>query len=89
MDSPNANTITASRSSTQSQAQPFPLSELTDATKLSIINAFPSIPTFHAHLDKLDLLDPTRLRPSWDTYFMVSASLPPKVTVLTGLVWYT
>lgn len=75
VDSPNANTITASRSSTQSQAQPFPLSELTDATKLSIINAFPSIPTFHAHLDKLDLLDPTRLRPSWDTYFMTLATL--------------
>ncbi len=49
---------------------------------VSICNNFPSVPALHAYLDQLDLTDEERLRPGWDTYFMVRAhdrasSLPP------------
>lgn len=39
--------------------------------KLKIINSFHSIAEFHRHLDSLDITDAQRLRPQWDTYFMV------------------
>ncbi|KAI0068120.1 hypothetical protein BV25DRAFT_1867175 [Artomyces pyxidatus] len=42
---------------------------------LHVVNDFDTIASLHSHLDDLDLLDPDRLRPSWDTYFMTLASL--------------
>lgn len=36
-----------------------------------IVNGFNTLVELHAHLDSLNLLDPNRLRPTWDTYFMV------------------
>ena len=39
---------------------------------VSICNNFPSLLSLHAYLDELNLLDEERLRPGWDTYFMVS-----------------
>ncbi|KZT62600.1 hypothetical protein CALCODRAFT_533680 [Calocera cornea HHB12733] len=41
-------------------------------THVSVLNGFATIPELHAHLDALDLLDPERLRPGWDSYFMVT-----------------
>ena len=40
-----------------------------------IVNSFESIPQLYEHLDELDLSNPERLRPGWDTYFMQLASL--------------
>ncbi|KAG6837678.1 hypothetical protein H0H93_004954 [Arthromyces matolae] len=48
------------------------LRELIDA---HIFNSFKTVSAFHKHLDDLNLLDPERLRPGWDTYFMTLASL--------------
>ena len=42
---------------------------------LSILNSFPSMSTYHDFLATLDLASPTRLRPTWDAYFMTLASL--------------
>ncbi|ETW75816.1 hypothetical protein HETIRDRAFT_330049 [Heterobasidion irregulare TC 32-1] len=42
---------------------------------LRVINHFDSVQALHSYLDDLDLLNPDRLRPSWDTYFMTLASL--------------
>ena len=39
-----------------------------------IDNSFPTVAALYEHLDKLDLLNMERLRPGWDTYFMVSVS---------------
>jgi dCMP deaminase len=44
---------------------------------VSICNNFPSLPGLYAFLAQLDLLDEERLRPGWDTYFMVSPSPGP------------
>ncbi|EJF66928.1 hypothetical protein DICSQDRAFT_45581 [Dichomitus squalens LYAD-421 SS1] len=40
-----------------------------------VVNAFQSIPSLQDHLEEVNLLDPERLRPGWDTYFMQLASL--------------
>ncbi|TPX50583.1 hypothetical protein SeMB42_g02205 [Synchytrium endobioticum] len=40
------------------------------AADLTILNAFASLPQWHAHLASLALPSPHRLRPSWDEYFM-------------------
>lgn len=42
---------------------------------LSILNVHPTIRSFHTFLGTLDLPSPTRLRPTWDAYFMTLASL--------------
>lgn len=39
-----------------------------------IDNSFATVPALYDHLEKLDLLNMERLRPGWDTYFMVSVS---------------
>lgn len=39
---------------------------------LQICNDFPSVDGLWAYLDQLDLMNEERLRPGWDTYFMVS-----------------
>ena len=40
-----------------------------------ILNTSSSLSDLYGTVDKLDLLDPDRLRPSWDAYFMSLASL--------------
>ena len=42
---------------------------------LRIVNSFPTVPDLYDYLDELDLTNPERLRPGWDTYFMQLASL--------------
>lgn len=37
-----------------------------------VANPYTTIPEFHEYLKRVDLLNPERLRPEWDTYFMVS-----------------
>jgi dCMP deaminase len=39
--------------------------------KLKIDNSFDSIAELHHYLDSLDITNTNRLRPQWDTYFMV------------------
>ena len=48
-----------------------PVQELEKLAHIRIENSYQSIQDFHAHLDSLDLLNVDRLRPHWDTYFMV------------------
>lgn len=38
---------------------------------ITVINNFPSVERLWQHLSELDLLNSERLRPSWDSYFMV------------------
>ncbi|TFK56732.1 hypothetical protein OE88DRAFT_1715646 [Heliocybe sulcata] len=54
---------------------PASLHEVRHMIDLQIVNSFASVAAFETHLDALDLLDPNRLRPDWDTYFMTLASL--------------
>jgi len=42
---------------------------------LQILNHHHSISTYYQFLDTLDLPSPVRLRPTWDAYFMILASL--------------
>ncbi|KAH6630973.1 cytidine deaminase-like protein [Chaetomium sp. MPI-SDFR-AT-0129] len=48
---------------------------LLSRASIRLLNTSPSLADLYATLGKLDLLDPNRLRPSWDTYFMALASL--------------
>jgi dCMP deaminase len=36
------------------------------------MNNFKTIADLEAHLEEVNLLDPERMRPGWDGYFMVS-----------------
>ena len=36
-----------------------------------VANDFDSLPALYSYLDDINLLNPERLRPGWDTYFMV------------------
>lgn len=38
---------------------------------MSIFNDFDSFEQFHSYLEGLHILNEERLRPGWDTYFMV------------------
>jgi hypothetical protein len=38
---------------------------------LHVVNNFDSLAALYSHLDDINLLDADRLRPSWDSYFMV------------------
>jgi len=42
---------------------------------LHVANNFVTVPALYSHLDDINLLNPERLRPGWDTYFMTLASL--------------
>lgn len=44
-------------------------------SSLRILNVQESLYAFHEHLADLDLVNPDRIRPSWDAYFMQLASL--------------
>ncbi|KAJ2803045.1 Deoxycytidine monophosphate (dCMP) deaminase, partial [Coemansia furcata] len=51
------------------------LKRVLSSANVTIANTFATIADLHAHLDHLDLLNPERLRPSWDTYFMLLSEL--------------
>jgi dCMP deaminase len=48
---------------------------LSSRAHMHILNNFPTITAFHAALSTLSIVSSTRLRPSWDAYFMTLASL--------------
>lgn len=54
------------------------LMPLVSRASLHLINFSDDLNSFHASLEKLNLTDKTRLRPSWDAYFMQLASLAAK-----------
>ncbi|KZS93018.1 hypothetical protein SISNIDRAFT_96858 [Sistotremastrum niveocremeum HHB9708] len=62
-------------SSSQSLPQATPLTSLVDVANIKVTNVFGSLAEYHAQLEELNLLDPERTRPSWDSYFMRLASL--------------
>ncbi|KAI9482049.1 cytidine deaminase-like protein, partial [Coemansia mojavensis] len=45
------------------------------SANVTIANTFATIEELYAHLDKIDLTNKERLRPSWDTYFMLLSEL--------------
>ena len=47
------------------------LRSLRNLVNVHVANVFDSITALYSHLDDIDLLNPERLRPGWDTYFMV------------------
>ena len=51
------------------------LAKLIERAQVRLINSTKSLAHLHLALDKLDLLNEQRLRPSWDQYFMQLASL--------------
>lgn len=51
------------------------LSSLNDLVNLHVVNSYDSFRALHAELNELNLLDPERLRPGWDAYFMQLATL--------------
>jgi len=56
---------------------PSPLHSLQKYVTLHVVNNFDSLAALYSYLDDINLLDADRLRPSWDSYFMV------------GLAWYS
>lgn len=48
------------------------LHRVEDLISINVTNSFRTLQQLHAYLDRLDLLDSEHLRPSWDSYFMVS-----------------
>ena len=51
------------------------LARLMTEAQVKLINSGDGLETLYAAIDRLDLLDEGRLRPSWDQYFMQLASL--------------
>ena len=51
------------------------LARLMNQAEVKLINSTSSLDELHVAIDDLDLLDESRLRPSWDQYFMQLASL--------------
>lgn len=64
-------------SSTTSSPSISNLAALSARSQLRILNSAPSggLAQLHKRLDALNLLDPARLRPTWDQYFMQLANL--------------
>lgn len=48
-----------------------PLHVLQKYVTLHVVNNFDTVTALHSYLDEINLLDADRLRPSWDSYFMV------------------
>lgn len=55
-------------------------SEMERMCKVRILNHFSTLQDLHEHLFRLDLTNPERLRPGWDTYFMSLAVLASQRT---------
>jgi len=51
---------------------PSCLLNLHDLVNVHVFNSFGTVLGLHRHLRTLDLLDPSKLRPGWDAYFMVT-----------------
>ena len=51
------------------------LANLIDRAEVRLINSSSSLQSLHEALERLDLMNEQRLRPSWDQYFMQLASL--------------
>lgn len=47
------------------------LRRIRSLVNVHVANTFNTFSELHSHLDAIDLLDPERIRPGWDTYFMV------------------
>lgn len=52
-----------------------PLIEINNQANIKIINTSSSLKSLYVKLSELDLLNPERLRPTWDSYFMRLADL--------------
>ena len=50
---------------------PSPLHSLQKHVTLHVVNNFDSVAALRSYLDDINILDADRLRPSWDSYFMV------------------
>jgi dCMP deaminase len=61
---------------------PSPLHSLQKYVTLHLVNNFDTVIALHSHLDATNLLDADRLRPSWDSYFMVRLFLLPFNSIL-------
>lgn len=48
-------------------------------------NSFDSLSALYSHLDDVDLMDVERLRPGWDTYFMVNIGYPNPKSILHSI----
>ncbi|KAF8078897.1 cytidine deaminase-like protein, partial [Lyophyllum atratum] len=57
------------------QRDPSCLLNLRDLVNVHVSNSFRTVLDLHRHLETLDLLDPSKLRPGWDAYFMTLAFL--------------
>ncbi|RUP46151.1 hypothetical protein BC936DRAFT_147295 [Jimgerdemannia flammicorona] len=57
-------------SSPSSSPKRLSVHTLTSLADLIILNPYLTLPPLHAHLLSIDLINPERLRPTWDTYFM-------------------
>lgn len=80
-------TRTSPRPDLTLSAVPTPLADLLPLAHVSVRCAFSTTTALHAHLDAIDLVNPDRLRPQWDTcvtltlrsdelsYFMLLAEL--------------
>ncbi|TKA83713.1 hypothetical protein B0A55_00303 [Friedmanniomyces simplex] len=51
------------------------LAALASRAQINLLNSTTSLPNLHSALDALNLTDESRLRPTWDHYFMTLASL--------------
>ena len=60
-----------------------PLHSLQQYVTLHVINNFDNVAALHSYLDDLNLLDANRLRPSWDSYFMVNSRDSPITQEMT------
>lgn len=54
-----------------------PLHSLQQYVSLHVINNFDDVAALHSYLDDINLLDANRLRPNWDSYFMVNSRGTP------------
>jgi len=51
------------------------LHDLRDLVDVQINNSFQTLSSFESYLEEIDLLNPEHLRPGWDAYFMILATL--------------
>ncbi|EDK40888.2 hypothetical protein PGUG_04986 [Meyerozyma guilliermondii ATCC 6260] len=59
----------------QLYSKPHPLAQIMNQAQIKIINSSLSVKDLYVQLSELKLLDKSRLRPSWDSYFMRLADL--------------
>jgi dCMP deaminase len=67
---------TSSATTSMSSSAMTDFSRVMSLATVKVDNCFPTIEGLWTYLDTLNLLDEERLRPGWDTYFMVSPFHP-------------